>query len=43
MSILQAIDNPVSLDIYLDKQDGKASGYIYLDDGQTFNYRDKCE
>ena len=43
MSILQAIDNPIRLEIYLDKKDGKASGYIYLDDGQTFNYRDKCE
>ena len=43
MSLLQAIDNPITLDIYLDKTNGDASGYIYMDDGQTFNYRDQCE
>ena len=42
-SLLQAIDNALTLDIYLDQSDGSASGYIYMDDGQTFNYRDQCE
>ena len=33
MSLLQAIDNPITLDIYLDKPNGDAYGYIYMDDG----------
>ena len=43
MSLLEAIDNPLTLDVYSEKPNGRASGYIYMDDGQTFNYRDNCE
>ena len=42
MSLLAAIDNAIKLDIYLDDYD-QAKGYVYMDDGQTFNFRDSCE
>ena len=34
MSILQAIDDPIRLEIY-PASDSTASGYLYLDDGLT--------
>lgn len=33
---MQAINNGINLEIYLDKND-QASGYLYIDDGITFN------
>ena len=40
MSLLHAVGNPIKLDIYLDK-DGYAVGDLYMDDGETFAYRDE--
>lgn len=37
MSILQAIDDPIRLEIY-PASDSTASGYLYLDDGLTNQY-----
>jgi len=36
MSLLEAFDNSVTLQVYLD-HNTMASGYIYLDDGETVN------
>jgi hypothetical protein len=33
---------PIRLEIYIDKSN-KATGLLYLDDGETHNYRDKEE
>lgn len=37
-SALLTVNDPITLDVFLDDDD-TASGKIYLDDGQTFNYR----
>jgi mannosyl-oligosaccharide alpha-1,3-glucosidase len=37
-SALLAINDPLTLDIFIDKN-GNARGRVYLDDGQSFNYR----
>jgi alpha-glucosidase (family GH31 glycosyl hydrolase) len=36
-SLIEAFDDPIRLDIYLDKL-GEAKGLLYLDDGDTFKY-----
>jgi alpha 1,3-glucosidase len=38
LSILSCINNPISLEIYLD-ENGEAIGEMYVDDGETFNYQ----
>ena len=42
MSILQTIDNPIRLDIYLDVND-RARGHLYLDDGMTVEHIESNE
>ena len=37
LSLLSCIDGSITLEIYLDEA-GYASGEIYLDDGETFDY-----
>ena len=41
MSILETLENNLRLDVYLDSK-SEAHGFIYLDDGTTFDYRDEC-
>lgn len=38
MSLLDAINDPLKLEIYLDPVTNTASGYLYIDDGMTLNY-----
>lgn len=38
MALLDCIENPITLEIYLD-QSGNAYGWLYLDDGETLNYK----
>lgn len=42
MSLLETLENALTLIIYLDSKK-EAQGYIYLDDGTTFGYRDDCQ
>ena len=38
MALLPCIQNAVSLEVYLDENDN-ASGSLYIDDGETFEYQ----
>ena len=38
LSLLRTINLPISLEIYLDKNN-YAIGYLYIDDGETFEYK----
>ena len=42
MSILHALGNDITLEIYPDKDDS-AQGHLYMDDGQTFAHEKRCE
>lgn len=42
LSLMQAFENPIELRIYLDSK-FEAQGEIYLDDGESFDYRNACE
>lgn len=38
LSALQTLKDPFMLEIFPDPKTNKASGHLYLDDGETFNY-----
>ena len=38
MALLSCINNPIRLEIYLDQHE-EANGLLYLDDGETLNYK----
>jgi len=40
MALLSCFKNPISLEIYLD-ENKKATGHLYIDDGETFEYLSK--
>ena len=40
MSLLEAVEDPLRLEIFLDPETQSASGYLYLDDGLTLKYAD---
>lgn len=42
-SILRTIYMPIRLDVYLDKDASFAEGQLYMDDGETFRYKNNNE